>query len=266
MEKSRSAFVAESVSGPSNAPPTFQESFQDTPLGFKSRFACIAFARPDRIRLINFTEVEIGAIYEVVKAHWPQGINNVRPFTESREIKLNGYPWSYDTNGNDDVRRLTLRIIEHLYNIGWVLQASVDVTKNTSSRDSLVFRKQDPIPPPCEWISISFDRGDKLKILGELPKDLADAIITTFITDIQKHEAEPARLKIKFKGWPWHPNDGDMVATNLKILTLLETLERYGFTLYATTSARYGDDWSEANVLICQKQLDWTPGAPIWHR
>ncbi|KAH7161491.1 hypothetical protein EDB81DRAFT_683289 [Dactylonectria macrodidyma] len=269
-EKSKAAFNSGSgsVPGPYAAnvpPPSFDESVQDGSSTFKTRFACIAFALPDRMRLIQFPEVEMAAVYEVVKASWPLGIGHFRPHDRSREIKLNGYPWGADKNGNDDGRRLVLCILESLYNMGWVLETAVDVTMKKSSRDSLVFRRQNPVPPPCEWISISFNCGDKLKVLGAQPKELVDAILHVFSAGIERHEATSDRLKVKFKGYPWCPSEVDAVKTGVLLLALLDTLEHCGFTLYATTSVRF-DSESESDVLVCQRQRDWIPGAPIWHR
>ncbi len=33
-------------------------------------------------------------------------------------------------------------------------------------KDSCLFRHQHPAPPPCAWMSISFNRGDRLRLIG----------------------------------------------------------------------------------------------------
>jgi hypothetical protein len=131
--------------------------------------------------------------------------------------------------------------------------------------DALVFRQQNHVPRSCEWITISFHRGDKLKILNHPPPDLSAEVIATFITDIQKHEVTPERTKIKFKKFPWGPTGYNDVESQLKLLALLEVVERYGFTLYARTTARYSDETSESNVLVFQRHSGWAPGTPLYH-
>lgn len=268
--ETRPSLDSESEAGPSAPneapPPSFQESVENDAAAFKTQFACVEIRPSDRIRLINFDETDISAVHQVVRTTWSRGIDRVRPFGESREMKLHGTPWSYRSNGDDDARRLLLRIIECLHDIGWVLQSAFDITKNSSSRDSLVFRKQEPAPSPCDWIAVSFDSNDKLKIIGSPPPELVTRLLQAFSVEIQRHEATTDRVKIKFWGHPWTPSGQDTVTTSLKLLSLLEVLEICGFTLYGTVGARHEDDTASADIMVCQRQKDWIPGAPILHR
>ncbi|EEU40045.1 uncharacterized protein NECHADRAFT_32593 [Fusarium vanettenii 77-13-4] len=240
----RPSLDSESEAGPSAPneapPPSFQESVENDAAAFKTQFACIEIRPSDRIRLINFEETDISAVHQVVRTTWSRGIDRVRPFGESREMKLHGTPWSYKSNGDDDARRLLLH--------------------------SLVFRKQEPAPSPCDWIAVSFDSNDKLKIIGSPPPELVTRLLQAFSVEIQRHEATADRVKIKFWGHPWTPSGQDTVATSLKLLSLLKVLEICGFTLYGTVGARHEDDTASADIMVCQRQKDWIPGAPILHR
>ncbi|KAG5657843.1 hypothetical protein KAF25_007876 [Fusarium avenaceum] len=240
-EKSKAAFNNYIEPGAASAaPPPFTQAIQGGPSAVsRSRFASITRNGLDRIRLIQFSEAEMAAIHEVIRSNWEQGIDKVYPGEESREIKLKGYAWGYDFNGKEEAILLVLH--------------------------ALIFRQQNHIPPPCEWISISFHGGDKLKILNHPPPDLSAEVIATFITDIQKHEVTPERTKIKFKKFPWGPTGYNDVESQLKLLALLEVVERYGFTLYARTTARYSDETSESSVLVFQRRRDWVPGTPLYH-
>ncbi|KAF4442446.1 hypothetical protein F53441_11732 [Fusarium austroafricanum] len=265
-EKSKSAFFDYAEPSASPAPPPFNEAMQNGgPSVFKSRFASITRYGLDRIRLTNFSEVEMAAIHEIVRKNWHEGIDKVYPQDEAREFKLKGYAWGYAQNGNEEAILLVLRLLEAMYNSAWVIYSPIEVTKKVSTKDALIFRKTAQVPPPCQWINISFHAGDKLKILNSPPSDLVNEIIATFITDIQRHEVTPERTKIKFKGYPWRPLDSDGVDTQLKLLALLEVLERHGFTLYARTGARFSDETSESNVLVFQRRRDWVPGTPLYH-
>ena len=61
------------------------------------------------------------------------------------------------------------------------------------------------------------------------------------------------------------PSGEETVATRLMLLSLLESLEECGFTVYAAIDIQSSTE-QETDVLICHRQKDWTPGAPIWHR
>ncbi|RGP76872.1 hypothetical protein FLONG3_4955 [Fusarium longipes] len=246
-------------SASSSPPPKFGQVIQNVPSS-RSHFATITRSSLDRINLINFSEVEVAEIHEIVRKSWSKGIATVYPREQSREFKLKGHPWGYDPNGCEESLLLVLRIIEALYNIGWVMYSAIEI-------NALVFRKQYHNPPPCEWISISFHGGDKLKILNSPPSALVNDVISAFVTDIQRHEVRTERAKIKFKGFPWQSiGHDDEDETQMKLITLLEVVERNGFSLYARTTARYSDETSESNVLVFQRRLDWVSGTSIYEK
>ncbi|CVL04176.1 uncharacterized protein FMAN_14730 [Fusarium mangiferae] len=239
----------------SAAPPPFSQAVAKTvPSTFQSHFASITRHGRDRITFTNLSEVEIADVHETVRIFWPRGIDKVYPQKASREFKLGGYARRYEPNGNEQAMMLTLRILEGMHGLGWVIYSPIEVTKNVSTKDALIFRKANHHPPPCEWLNVSFHGGDKLKILNFPPPDLVNEIIATFTIDIQRHDVTPDRAKIKFKGYPWRPRKSDGAETQVKLLALLEIFERHGFTLYTRTSARFTDERSESDVLVFQRR------------
>lgn len=122
-------------------PPSFEESISANPPIFKTQFACMSFHMYDLIRLINFTEVEVEAVKDVIKTRWEPGLGQTRPYGESTEICVSGKPWRYNYGGNDDSRRLLLGILERLFDLGWVVHCAVDVTRKSESKGKFsVFR------------------------------------------------------------------------------------------------------------------------------
>ncbi|KAG4271552.1 hypothetical protein FPRO04_10843 [Fusarium proliferatum] len=189
------------------APPPYGHAMANAGLSiFQSRFASITRHGRDRIRLANLSEVEIADVHQIVRTFWPRGIDKVYLQKASREFKLGGYAWRYDPNGNEQAMLLTLRILEGMHGLGWVICSPTEVTKSLSTND------------------------------------LVNDIIATFMIDIQRHDVTPDRAKIKFKGRPWRPRESNGAETLLKLLALLETFERHGFTLYTKTSARFTND------------------------
>ncbi|XEV03450.1 hypothetical protein FSHL1_008737 [Fusarium sambucinum] len=266
-EKTKSAFYDYAEpSASSLTPPRYGKAIQNVP-STGNHFATITRSALDRINMIDFSETEIAAIHEVVSQNWPKGIMAVYPREQSREFKLKGYPWGYDPNGCEESLLLVLRMIEALYNMGWVIYSAIEISKRVRTKDALVFRRQFHTLPPCEWVNISFHGGDKLKILNSPSSDLVNDVITAFVKDIQRHEVTAERAKIKFKGFPWRSvGHDDEDEAQMKLLTLLEVVERNGFTLYARTTARYSDETSESNVLIFQRRLDWVSGTSIYEK
>ena len=131
--------------------------------------------------------------------------------------------------------------------------------------DTLLFRRQSPPPPPWDWLVVSFDRGNKLKVVGFPPPELAAALVECFGIRVRRHEITASRLKIKFRGYPWEPHGTNTVDTRVIVLKLLETLEAFGFTLYGSvritdSGGNYNID-TEADVLVVHRCRDGTSGA-----
>ncbi|KAH8679461.1 hypothetical protein BGZ61DRAFT_359482 [Ilyonectria robusta] len=227
-----------SNAGPSASKPTplsIQESEQGNPPAHAARFACIDLCNFDCIRLANFTASEIADVNRVITENWHKGMRKSRRYGESREIQLYGLSWMGSASGHDESRLLVLH--------------------------SLVFRKQVTVPPPCHWITISFDSYGKLKIINSPPPDLVAAVLRLFKLKIRQQEVTGDRLKIKLGTSAWASTGPHAVKTQLKLLSLLETLESCGFSLYATLGTE-----NERDVLICYRRQGWIQGAPVMHR
>ncbi|KAF4961193.1 hypothetical protein FGADI_429 [Fusarium gaditjirri] len=263
FEKSKSAFF-NSIEVSSAVPPPFSQAVSNAgPSSFQSRFTSITRHGLDRVRLVNFSEDDITLIHGILRTYWDRGIDKIYSQQGSREFKLGGYPWRYDPNGREQAMMLTLRILEGMHGLGWVIYSPIEVTKRVSTKDALIFRKVNHIPPPCEWLNVSFHGGDKLKTLNFPPPDLVNDIMATFMIDIKRQEITPDRAKIKFKGYPWRPRESNGAETQLKLLVLLEIFERHSFKLYTRTSARFTDGRSESNVLVFQRRRDWVAGKSL---
>ncbi|KAM0276747.1 hypothetical protein ACHAQH_006458 [Verticillium albo-atrum] len=247
-------------------PPTFAESQKAAQVPFTTHFACVTLNRSDRIRLIDFPETDVNTIVDAVKRHWAKGISRVEPYAGAREMKLNGTPWSYNSIGVDEPRILMLRLLEQLFKMGWVLQLNIDVVRKECDKDSLIFRKQDPPPPPCDWLCISFDRSDKFKIIGGPPKVMCEELISAWSKGIREQELTADRLKIKFNRTPWMPSGEETVDTRRKLILLLQVLEKHGFSTYAALDIHNSNEGSDTDVLFVSRQRGWVPGMPVWHR
>jgi hypothetical protein len=121
--------------GDSSSPPTFEESQKTAafapPPAFITQFACVTLNMNDRVRFINFPPAEVAAIQGIIQRSWPLGIKELRPYGQSQEFRLHGLPWAGRHHGDDKARELLLRILEGLYDRGWVLQAAIDISKKS---------------------------------------------------------------------------------------------------------------------------------------
>ncbi|VUC25596.1 unnamed protein product [Clonostachys rosea] len=261
-----------------NDPPPFQptngiQSRQSVmqpqhpqPNAFRTQLACVTFSLGDCIRFIRFPPDVVGTMQGILGSTWPKGIQDVRDYAGSREFKLHGYPWRPHYKGNDDSRQLVLKIIEALYDMGWVLHAATDLSKKQTARDTLIFHYRNPPPPRSDWICISLYRYDRLRVTPPPQPDLSAALIQTFGGEVSKHEVTREHLEIKFHGHPWVPSSEDTVHMPLMILGMLETFERFGYSMYASLKDQISNEGHDADILVMQRHKNWVPGMPIFHR
>lgn len=116
-------------------------------------------------------------------------------------------------------------------------------------------------------MAVSVERTDRLRFVEVPSPDLSGALLATFGPAVQKNTVENGHFEIKFHGNPWLPHGTDTVTTRIMILNMLQTLERFGWSLHASLHVpQGGGEGQEADIMYFQKQLNWVPGNPIWHR
>ena len=258
------------------APPPYQEAAaKSTGQGpsssvFRTTFASVSLHMTDRIRLLNFPREEQSHIKTAVESAWERGIQDERMYGSSYELKLRGNPWGTHVRDQSvfESRKLMCSILGGLFDLGWVLKAAVDVSKKEFDKDTLLFRRQQPPPPRCHWICINFTRGDTIHIL-DAPQELADTLKQAYGERVQRCRAHEPAFEIKFKGYPWLANGEETVRSREILLILLECLEQHGFSLYTSLDQDSGPGGnshsSESDTWYCNREMDWTPGAPIYH-
>jgi hypothetical protein len=124
-------------------PPSYGKS-ENNPLAqvssFRTRFASVSLHMTDRIRLLRFPEGDVSRIQGIIRSSWQRGIQDLRVYDQSNEIKLHGNPWgqNYATAQKLDARRLMMGLIRGLFDMGWILKAAVDISKKEYDKGPLL--------------------------------------------------------------------------------------------------------------------------------
>jgi hypothetical protein len=216
--------------------------FNESKVGGSSTTSSHLLTRPssDRLRLIRFTQQEVQEVRIAIQNSWPKGIQEERNYYGAHEFKLKGYPWSGQGTEAVPSRFLTCTVLQTLWNLGWVLVASTDVSKKQLDKDSLLFRHQSPPPAPCQWFAISFNRGDLLRLIGA-PPELNEPFKQMLGALLQKEGwKEQGAYEFKLRGYPWFATGGEAVVARVLLLSMLEILEAHGFSLYASFDQNTG--------------------------
>ncbi|OBT98721.1 hypothetical protein VE01_03403 [Pseudogymnoascus verrucosus] len=267
-------FPEKPSSGPSQQPPSYTAapSYPPAPPSFSTSFASLSLHRSDRIRCLQFPTQTIDGIRATIKASYPFGIQRESPYGPSHEFKLCSYPWS--GQGRDAIpSRIVMReILAYLYRSGWIFHVSTDCSKKELDKDTIVFRQQQAPPPPAEWIAISFNQSDRLRLIGA--DEMLKAAVREVLVGMRllQEEAWKDRAlgawEFKIHGRPWVASGEQTMSTRLLLLRLLECLEKHGLSLYASIdqSQGQGEGTSETDSWYCVRDKTWVPGAHVFHR
>ncbi|KAF4626030.1 hypothetical protein G7Y89_g12131 [Cudoniella acicularis] len=251
--------------------PAFTQEATPSYAPFRTSFASLSLHRTDRIRLLQFPPSDIEAIRGIIQRSWSNGIQDQRPYSVSYEFKLYGNPWRGQGSDAIPARTLMRDIFAHLFSQGWILHASTDISKKEFDKDTMLFRKQQTPPPDSEWIAISFNQSDRLRLIGA-PQDLRVDMqnLLRQMRLLQSEDWKDRRLnayEFKIYGRPWFPTGEETMSTRLLLLKMLEVLENRGWSLYASVDQSNGsENVSETDSWYCVRDKSWVQGSTVFHR
>ena len=248
--------------------PAYEESSSlvPAPTPFQTRFASLSLHMDDRLRFLRFPPEIISQCRTTILRTWPKGIQEERPYGGSHEIKLNGYPWRGVGKETAEARRLIYSLLATLHSVGWILTLNTDISKTVTDKDSLLFRHQNPPPAPADWCSIAFSRKDRIRFI-DAPVQLYQSLPGKLGTWVQaQKEYAPGVWEMKLQGYPWMTGGTVTMRVRELLLTLMETLEEEGWSVYASIDQKAsGGDGGETDTWHLCRPKDWVRGAPVYH-
>lgn len=243
-------------------------SYAPAPPPFQTRFASLSLHMEDRLRFLRFPPQIVDQCRNTVLRAWPLGIQEERPYENSHEIKMEGYPWRGLGKESHNARRLVYALLATLHSYGWVLTLNTDISKTSWDKDTLVFRHQTPAPAPCDWCSIAFSKMDRLRFIDapvQLYQSLPSRLGPQWIKS--QEELAPGVWEMKLHGYPWAATGTETMRVRELLLVLVETLEEEGWSVYASIDqkASGGEQRSEADTWYLCRPKGWVRGAPVYH-
>jgi len=251
--------------------PKYTEPLAPSYTPFRTSFASLSLHMGDRIRMMRFPPEDVSAIRGVIQRYWGKGIQDERVYGPSYEFKLYGNPWAGQTSDAIPSRIVMREIFAYLFSQGWILHLNTDVSKSRFDKDTLIFRKQQTPPPPSEWIAISFNQADRLRLIGAPPSLLADVRMALKGMGLLQAEDWKDRSleawEYKINGYPWHASGEETMTTRMWMLRLLEVLESRGWSVYASIDqSTASKNRSETDSWYVVRDRSWAEGSAVFHR
>ncbi|CAO2648393.1 Nn.00g076600.m01.CDS01 [Neocucurbitaria sp. VM-36] len=266
-DKKDSSDFSSNNSWPAPAPAyTASSSLAPGPTPFQTRFASLSLHMDDRVRFLRFPPDIIDQCRTTILSTWPKGIKEERPYGGSHELKLNGYPWRGTGKEAAEARRLMYSLLATLHSVGWILTLNTDISKTLADKDSLLFRHQTPAPAPCDWCSIAFSRTDRIRFI-DAPVQLYQSLPGKLGDWIQaQEEYAPGVWEMKLQGYPWATGGTVVMRVRELLLTLMETLEGEGWSVYASIDQKASSgQGAETDTWHLCRPKGWVKGAPVYH-
>ncbi|KAF2878519.1 hypothetical protein BDV95DRAFT_624938 [Massariosphaeria phaeospora] len=269
-EKSDHSHDSGRPSNDSGVPPLpqyTQSAHQAPPTRFQTRFASLSLHQENRVRFLHFPQQVINLCRDAIRATWPKGIDSEQDYAGAWEIKTNGHPWG-GFRDQSESSRVVCAMLKTLHEQGRVMTLTTDVTKKEFDKDTLVFRHQAPAPAPCDWFSVAFSKYDRLTLQDaphEVHRLLIDRLQQSNGYKVEKHgEEAPGIYELNLNGNPWVGEGKDTVRVRELVLTLIETLDSEGWTVYASMSQKTAANGTDNDTWYCCRPKGWT-GAPVYH-
>lgn len=236
---------------------------------FQTRFASLSLHMEDRLRFLRFPEPILSACRGTVLSTWPHGIQEERPYANSHEMKLKGYPWRGSGKDAAQARRLMKGLLATLHANGWIMTLNTDVSKTETDKDTLLFRNQSPPPAPHEWCSIAFSRQSRLRFI-DCPPSLYQSLPSRVGNGWFKGQSEyaPGIWEFDIHGSPWSASGKTTMQVRELLMVLVEMLEEEGWSVYASIDQKStpAQGASETDTWHCCKLKSWEKGMPVYLR
>ncbi|KAI9183669.1 hypothetical protein H9P43_004587 [Blastocladiella emersonii ATCC 22665] len=268
--KSSSGTSLDEKSLPMQPPPAYS---------YDEAVAIVSLHSSDTLRVCGIdSDRELEAITETIRSAWPRGIQkhkkypaddagvprtkDGRPSTMAK-YQLNGNPWWGQGEEAVPARVLVAALFRTLLRLGWRLAIAADTTKRLYDKDTWILLRAAPVTFDDDrdvW-SISFNRWDRLRIIGARPEMAAvvrSAIDTYWRRGVAKVSDYCGAIEFKLNGNPWMSSDtNDAMSSRLMVAMILAKLRNHGYSVYASVDiSRASEDQGETDSWVIVKSLD----------
>lgn len=123
-------------------------------------------------------------------------------------------------------------ILQALYNIGWKIVVSCDLSRFNDKSSMFLKRTPDNVSSVYQFVCVGLSSSDKLQVVY-LPSQLIEPFKQTvrqyWTYGIQKETYENGVLEVKMSGNPWWSTDVQSVMAKVLLLNVIAMLYRYQY-------------------------------------
>ncbi|KAI1260955.1 hypothetical protein F5Y18DRAFT_431743 [Xylariaceae sp. FL1019] len=201
-----------------------------------SHFASLSLHKYDRLRLVHFPLEIQRLVRDLIRRHHPGGVQFERLYGVSYEFQLGGHPWRAGGGYSWRVLRLITKLLAALLSAGWILEASVDISRKRHDFDTLLFRQQELTPESYDWFCLSFNGRDFVTLVDP-PQETESAFLSMLEHKGWLHrDNDYYDLGFKLRGDPWTAKGQEEMRARLLVLDIMQFLEAFGWTVYASVA------------------------------
>ncbi|KAG7548946.1 hypothetical protein FFLO_03151 [Filobasidium floriforme] len=225
------------------------------PPPYSTTIGCLQLSRNDHLRLINLPPDLIQVARHTIVETWPKGIQKEGDFEGCAwEFKLKGNPWLAQGDEAIPARRLLKSLIQAFERTGWGVYTACGLSKEPGDKDTIFFH-QTGVPRSRPFCSISFNKGDRLRLIDAVSPDVSrafESVAQTWFLGTKPPSSnpfsrssaakdDPGCLEVKLGGTPWYASDGiEVVQARVLCCRLLEAMQSVGLELVVSVDMSTG--------------------------
>ncbi len=206
--------------------------------------AMLSLNRHDRLRLINFDhDVALAVKNAILRFHQTKDPEE-RDYYGAWEFKVKGHPFASSGAEAVAARQLICRVLEAIRNCGWECLMSIDLSRKTSDKSVLLFRRCESAA--LRFACVAFSDVDRIRLLNFPPmaaKAATAVLAAAYAPGItSENNDDPSCIDLTLGGTPWTQNSSfGLHARSMLLRLLAETARLGGWRLAssADVSAKY---------------------------
>lgn len=214
-------------------------------------YLCISIYNADSLVMLYPGKQEIEVVRNAIISNWNEGLTSEKFKFEEDEnnpqhqtcmkFKMSGYPFCQGMRSKEDsvnCRLVVAAMLKGLYNLGWKLLVSSDLSRYTDL-NSWFFQRQVTYPDSYPFFSIGCSSTDKFQI-NDCPENLHDMIKqiceNVWCNGIQSEDKSNRTYEIKLHGRPWSYVDKKESCSSRNMLRdIIQKLSGRQYELYANS-------------------------------
>ncbi|ORZ31096.1 hypothetical protein BCR44DRAFT_123554, partial [Catenaria anguillulae PL171] len=175
------------------------------------------------------------------------------------KLTFKGNPWESPPAYTVKVQQLVCAILGTLLAHGWRLEATSDLSRSPSDKDTMVFLRATPhVVAEGDMFAVSLHSTDRLRVIDTPPaveKAVEQAVRAHWPAGVHEIKRVLDSLELKLHGNPWFGHLNHSITPRFMLAQVLARLKNLGYSLYSSVDVSRGVEGQDLDTWIFIRNL-----------